>query len=138
MDDDLTEESRSIPKQCCAATRRDGRPCTAPAMGTSRFCFAHDPERTREREAARSKGGRNKAHTARMDRLVPASLRPVLATLLTALDEVHAGTLTPPQAAAMASLAGAVVKVYTTGVMEERIAALEAQHAPHDGVRGTA
>lgn len=135
MDDDMPEESRSIPKQHCAAPRRDGRPCTAPAMGASRFCFAHDPQRAHEREEARRRGGRNKAHAARADRLVPASLRPVLSALLAALDEVHDGALAPQAASAMTSLAGAIVKTYSVGVIEERLAALEAAQPPADDDR---
>jgi len=133
----MDEATRRKPKQC-AATRKDGTPCTAPAMGEAVYCFAHDPARAEERREARQRGGVNRARSARIERLVPNTLRPVVALLLDALDEVHRGTLTPPQAAAMASLAGAVVKVYTTGVMEERIAALEALNAPKDDGRRTA
>lgn len=57
---------------------------------------------------------------------MPAVLRPVLDSLLVALPEVRAGTLTPAHASAMAALAGAIVKVWQAGVVEERLAALEA------------
>src|SRR5947209_4859301 len=113
----------------CRATRRDGQPCTAPVLGGGEYCFAHDPARQAERRAARERGGQHKATGARLGKLVPATLRPVLATLLAALDEVHGDgegpTITPAQASAMASLAGAIVKVYQVGTLEERLAALE-------------
>ena len=64
---------------------------------------------------------------ARLDRLLPATLRPMIGSLLDALDEVHAGTLDPRQASAMASLAGAITKAYGVGVLEERLTALEDQ-----------
>ncbi len=125
----MTQAGPTIPKHC-QATRKDGQPCRAPAL-PSGFCFAHDPAGAAERRAARERGGRNKARPRRLDRLVPATLKPVLATLLAALDEVRGEdgrppALTPAQASALASLAGAAVKVYQVGVLEERIAALEA------------
>lgn len=85
----------------------------------------HDPARREEMAAARAAGGRGKATAARAEKLVPAVLRPVLQTLLAAVGEVKAGTLTTQQAAALSSLASAIVRVYTAGTFEERLAALE-------------
>jgi hypothetical protein len=96
-------------------------------MGAGTLCYAHDPARAVERDEARRKGGANSATRARLDRLVPATLRPMIGSLLDALDEVHAGTLDPRQASAMASLAGAITKAYGVGVLEERVQALEDQ-----------
>jgi len=95
-------------------------------MGRGAWCYAHDPTRSAERDRARRKGGTNSATRARLDRLVPATLRPMIGSLLDALDEVHAGTLDPKQATAMAALAGAITKAYALGVLEERVQALEA------------
>ncbi len=113
----------------CAATRKDGTPCAARALPGGRFCFAHDPARQEGLRASREKGGRGKASAARAGRLVPAVLRPVLDTLLAAVDEVKDGSLTTQQAGALSSLAGAIVKVYQVGTLEERIAALEQAQA---------
>ena len=99
------------------------------------WCFAHHPDREAERRASREKGGRGKATRARLDRLVPATLKPTISKLLDALDEVHAGTLDPRQANAMAALAGAIVRVYQVGTLEERIAALEAAQQGQNGGR---
>jgi hypothetical protein len=96
-------------------------------MGNADFCYAHDDTRGTERDRARRKGGTNSATRARLDRLVPATLRPMIGSLLDALDEVHAGTLDPKQASAMASLAGAITKAYGVGILEERVQALEGQ-----------
>ena len=58
----MTEVSRSESKRrTCAGTRADGGPCTAPVMGPGEFCFAHDPSKIHERQAARIKGGRRSA-----------------------------------------------------------------------------
>ncbi len=113
----------------CSATRRDGTPCAAPpsavdpAMG---YCWAHNPAKREARRAARAKGGRQRATAARAEKLVPAVLRPVLDTLLAAVGEVKDGTITTQQAGALSSLAGAIVKVYQVGTLEERLTALEA------------
>jgi len=45
--------------------------------------------------------------------------------LETALDEVHKGALEPRVGGAMAALAGAMVRVLTSGELEERVRRLE-------------
>ena len=117
----------------CAATRKDGRPCTARALPGGDYCFAHDPARQGALRASRERGGRSKAAAARAEKLVPAILRPVLDTLLGAVDEVKTGAITTQQAGALSSLAGAIVKVYQVGTLEERIAALEAAQETQAG-----
>ncbi len=131
----MGEATRSKPNHC-AVTRKDGQPCTAPALGASGYCFAHDPARVAERQAARQRGGANRARTARLDRLLPDTLRPMIATLLGALDEVHAGDLDPKAATAMAALAGAVTRAYGVGVLEERVSQLEAAQEAAQERRG--
>lgn len=120
----MDEASRSGSKRC-AGSRKDGSRCTAPVMGSGAFCFAHNPQLAAEREAARKKGGANSAARARLERLVPATLRPMIGALIAAMGEVHEGTLDPKRATAMAALAGAVVRAYGVGVLDERVAALE-------------
>ena len=122
----MAEPQRSEAKRC-AGTRKDGTPCAAAVMGTGDFCFAHDDTRATERDRARRRGGTNSATRYRLDRLVPATLRPMIGSLLAALDEVHAGTLDPKQASAMAALAGAITRAYQVGILEERVQALEEQ-----------
>ena len=107
----------------CNATRRDGEPCRSPVVLPSGFCPLHDPER---QAAVRSAGGRAKSRAARLDRLVPATLKPTLALLLTAIDEAYEGTLPPARANAMATLAGAAVRLYQVAELVERVEALEA------------
>ncbi len=122
----MAEANRTDPKRC-AGTRKDGTPCGAAVMGPGTLCYAHDPTRRAERDQARRKGGTNSATRNRLDRLVPATLRPMIGSLLDALDEVHAGTLDPRQASAMAALAGAIVRSYSVGILEERVQTLETQ-----------
>jgi hypothetical protein len=104
----------------CAATRKDGLPCTAQAV-LNGLCIGHQPGAP----AARSKGGRNSSRAARLRGLIPPRLVPVYDKLETALEEVHTGQLESKQATAMAALARAMVAVLTTGELEERVRALE-------------
>ena len=91
--------------------------------GSSGFCVGHNPGA----QEARRKGGQSTSRAARAQRLLPARLRPVADRLEQALRQVHDGELDPRLATAMASLAGALVRVLTSGEMEERMRALEAQ-----------
>jgi len=122
-----------LPDGACRATRRDGQRCRATIVLASGFCPMHDPARQAEVAAARERGGRHKATARRLDKLMPAALKPVIGTLLDALAETHAGDLDPKRASAMAALAGAVGRLYATAILEERLAALEAAHeAAHE------
>ena len=112
----------------CTPTRRDGSPCAAPpsAIGDDGRCWAHSEAKREARREARAKGGANRATSVRAERLMPARLRPVLGAVLAALHDVRSEAITPAQGSAIASLAGAAVKVFQVGVLEERIERLEA------------
>lgn len=112
-------------KQPCLGVRKDGSPCRATPLPGRRFCWAHDNELSGKRQEAREKGGRNRRTEARLTKLMPASLKPVLEKLMTGLDEVYNGTLEPRQASAMASLAGAIGRLYEVAEIEQRLEALE-------------
>lgn len=119
----------------CDALRKDGQPCTAPALPDSPFCFAHDPQRAQDRAEARSKGGRNRAGIVRMRALVPPRLIGVFDQLETALTEVYDGSLDPKRAQAMASVARAMVLVCTAGELEERMRKIEEREMYQDDRR---
>ena len=108
----------------CAASRKDGRPCTAPAL-SGPFCFAHDPDREQERAEARRRGGKGRSTIARLHAMMPRDLRGVYETLGQAMTEVHQGELDPRKASAMASIARAMVAVLEAGDFEERLRRLE-------------
>ncbi|MHB8648238.1 MAG: DUF5763 domain-containing protein [Thermomicrobiales bacterium] len=109
----------------CAGVKKDGSPCTAPAMTESAFCYAHDPSRRTARDEARRKGGRNRANSARRERRWGGPMRGVYDQLMTAMQEVHDGELLPARATAMASLARSIVLTHQIGEVEERLSALE-------------
>ena len=120
----------------CRGTRRDGTPCQAPAhtVNGDGWCWAHDPARAEARREARAAGGRATRRAHRLDRLVPAGLKPALALVLTALEEAYTGDLPPARANAVATLAGAAVRLYQVAELVERVEALEAAHeAAHGG-----
>ena len=94
-------------------------------LGAGTYCFAHDPAKAAERQAARQRGGQHRANLVRLRGLVPPRLISVYDRLESALGEVHDGTLQPGQAAAMAGLARAMVAVLQAGELEERLRALE-------------
>ncbi len=108
----------------CSATRRDGLPCRGIAYKGG-FCMAHDPALANKRREAARLGGKGKARIARLGKLVPPRLIAVYDHLEEALGQVHKGELSPQQATAMASLAGAMVRVLTSGELEERVRRLE-------------
>lgn len=117
----------------CKAARADGRPCGSVVVLTSGYCPMHDPDRQAQMAAARVKGGEGRATTARVDRLVPATLRPVVGKLLDALDGVEDGSLSPRQGAAMAAIASALVRIYDVGVLTDRVVELEKVAAERRG-----
>jgi hypothetical protein len=112
----------------CEATRADHRPCTTHVVGDGRFCFAHSPELVAKRDAARRRGGANRATRVRLAKLMPLHLIPVFETLRGVLDDVVADRIEPKNAAAAASVARAMVTVLQHGEVEERLRKLE-EHA---------
>jgi len=108
----------------CTSIRRDGEPCTAKA-GALGYCIGHAPGA----QEARRKGGRKASRAERAAKLLPSRLHPVVSLLEDALGEVHRGELDPRAASAMASLAGALVRIITAGELEERLRALEGRGA---------
>ena len=120
----------------CLGRRRDETPCMAQALLSSGYCFAHDPDNQANAARARAAGGRGRARARRAEKLMPATLRPVLQKLLDALDEVHDGTLSPRQGEVLACLAGAIVRVYEVSMLEERLAVLEQAQASAPATAG--
>ena len=120
----MSEAARSDPKRC-AAPRKDGQPCTVTTLLADGHCFAHSDLTAEARADARRTGGRNSAKIVRLRRAVPPRLMPIFDRLETALAEIHAGSLDPKLAQAMASLARALVAVLTAGELEERVRRLE-------------
>ena len=97
--------------------------------------MAHDPALADKRQEARRAGGHNSARAKRLGRLVPPRLMAVYDTLELALGQVYKGEIDARVATAMASLAGAMVRVLTSGELEQRVRALE-ERQPQAGTSG--
>ena len=104
----------------CVAVKADGTRCTAPAVFNG-FCVGHMAGSNENR----AKGGKNRATKARMDKKLPLRIRHIVILLEKALIEVHERQISTQQGSAMASLGGAIVKAYESGILEERLTALE-------------
>lgn len=113
--------------ETCIATRKDGKPCVARPLPTGNYCWGHDPAMAEQRRAKSAQGGANRSTSKRLDRLTPASLRPVLDKLYAALDGLEDGTVEPKVGTAMASVASVIVRVHEAAEMEARLAALESR-----------
>lgn len=107
----------------CTAIRKDGQPCQAWAVKDG-LCVGHLPGMLE----ARRRGGTNSSKKARLDAMLPGRLRPILELLETAIKETHSGQLEAKKAQAIASLAGAVVRVLEAGILEERLLRLEERY----------
>ena len=112
----------------CTALRRDGQPCRARAS-LNGLCIGHQPAAAE----ARRKGGFRSSKAHRLQRMLPARLRPVAAVLERAIMQTHRGDLDPRAATALASLASALVRVLESGEIEDRLRRLEAELHPETG-----
>ena len=127
MNQDIVVKQWQVPTSTCTAVKADGTPCRAVALPGRLMCWAHDPALKEKAAEARRQGGHNRSRIARARKAVPDAIGSVQGRLLKALEEVHAGTLEPRVAQAMASLAGAVVRLYEVGELETRLAEFEAR-----------
>jgi len=125
----------------CQAITKGGKPCEAPALAGSTFCWHHDPARAADRAQARSKGGKarhGRAIRHIMDDAPPAALQTpedALCVLEHALAVALALEPSYRQVQALVSVALAAVKVHEAGELSQRIMALE-QRLGLEGVRG--
>jgi hypothetical protein len=77
-------------------------------------------------------GGTNRSTIARFNKKAPQEMRDVLDQLMQALEETDGGQLEPRVATAMATLCGAIVRVYELGELAERVQALEEREEVDD------
>ncbi len=116
----------------CTGRNRRGAPCGMAPVTGSPYCFAHSPERARERAEAREHGGRHRqSGSGTMVSAEPVQLRD-LASLQTLLENAVSDTLQQENSAqrsrTIGYLAGIALRALEVGELEERLAALEARH----------
>lgn len=104
----------------------------APLEGKA-FCWAHDPENVREREAARKKGGRNRQTPksggggGEGDRPQYRSVEAIQALLERTIADTLLQENSDKRSRTLAALAKVQLETIDAGDFEERLAALEAQ-----------
>ena len=116
----------------CVESRRDGKRCRAKPVPGGKRCWAHAPELEEKRRSARQSGGLNSSGPARVRKLLPSRLAPLIGRLENALGEIHDGELEPSRGQAMASLSRAIVAVFSAGEFEERLRRIESEIAEEE------
>jgi hypothetical protein len=115
----------------CAGTKSGGLACRARRITSSKFCFFHDPLKTKERSAARKAGGCRRSSCVPVVALtapdrVLTSAADVAEMLAFSINELLRGRLEPKLANALGYLASTLLKALDVGELEGRLAALEA------------
>ncbi len=113
----------------CTATRADGTPCKGRALPGRSLCWAHSPDHQAKAVEARRKGGSNRSNASRAKKHMSREVRDIVQIVEAAMGGVLQSKITPPQAQAVASLAGAWVKLHELGEMESRLRDLEERAA---------
>ena len=124
----------------CKGTTKAGQPCKAEALAGGDFCFFHDPDKVKERKAARTKGGQagklatladvkpwrvNRAKTGEVVVFEEVTSIEIVKLLADTIDEVKTGEIDAKVANATGYLAGIILKAIQYEAFEERLAAIE-------------
>lgn len=119
----------------CQALRRDGQPCTAPALAGKPYCWGHDPDYASARDLGRRRGGEGRSNARRMAKAMPPRIGQAFDVLEQALVDTRDGKLEPKTAAAMAAVARAMAVLLLPGKLEERLRQLEEDAIERRNVR---
>jgi hypothetical protein len=110
----------------CTGITRTGKKCPNPAIRGD-FCFAHAPDLAAARKQGNRAGGYGKRTERRIAKRMPADLKDTLATLYRVMAAVESGEMEPARASAIAAVSRAIVGVYDAGLVEAKLAELEAK-----------
>ena len=124
-------------RKLCKGIRKDGSPCQGHGLDQyDGYCIAHAPaDLTHE---WRSRGGKNSATAARLDKRIPERLKDMLELLDSGMKQVTDGTLSPARYAAICRGVKLKLDIYRQAdkdmdlIRSEEIQAAAAQHV---GVR---
>ncbi len=114
----------------CTATRANGQRCKAQVLTEGDLCFIHNPANQGRIEEARRKGGKNKGTSARAQKRMPKEVKDIIQVVEAAMGGVLSAKITPPQAQAVASLAGAWVRLHEIGELALELEEIKAQLPP--------
>jgi hypothetical protein len=123
---DIDKDNRESRR--CQHRRKDGKRCNAVSMLGSRFCFFHNPERKKEQEDARKKGGRQ-GRMAALGKNAPniqiKSPDDLIVLLSETISQVRRGEIDPRIANAIGYLSGVLLKAREQGEIEDRLTIIE-------------
>ncbi len=114
----------------CTATRANGQRCKAQVLTDGELCFIHNPANQDRIAQARRKGGKNKGTAARAQKRMPREVREIVAIVEAAMGGVLQVKISPSQAHAVASLAGAWVRLHEIGELALELEEIKAQLPP--------
>jgi hypothetical protein len=118
----------------CSAAKRNGGPCTLPAVGQQGLCWAHDPKNAEKRRRGQSRGGRGKPITE--IRALKKQLEDLAAGVLDGTVERSSAVVVNQIINTRARLIELERKVRETEELEERLGRLEqAQEERGEGRR---
>jgi len=112
-------------KQCKARTQK-GSKCNA-AAGESGFCFAHDPARRTEANAARKLGGFNRRTVARVsgEAVTVQSLADVLKLVNAVILDTWELENSPARSRVLLGCADTAIRALQSSELEERLERIE-------------
>lgn len=130
MDDSKNPTSPTAAGQC-RHLKPDGSRCQANTLRESDYCFFHDPNSAVDREAAQSKGGKERSRRVSVlpadtpDRPL-ANAADVKVLLGETINQLRRGQLDPHVCNAIGYLAGILLRAADQDALEQRVAHLEA------------
>ena len=112
----------------CIYLKPNGEQCGANAMGSSDYCYLHNPEISQEeKQAVRVKGGKIKSLVP-INALPPIKIektRDIMALLTETINQVRGGSLDCRVGNTIGYLAGVAIKDYEISELEERLERIE-------------
>jgi hypothetical protein len=113
----------------CAAITRGGCRCASAVLPESQYCWTHDPAAADRRREASRKGGKARANSERVKKLLPAAMAPeeIGGRLSQVYVDVIEGRVSPKIGTCAATIARALLEVREVGELERRLEELEAR-----------
>ena len=126
-DNDIAQvREGSMEVKPCKATNARGEPCSSPRVEGTEYCFWHNPDLSKERDAARKRGGLNRRQVKAAKPVGPVQAQTpedLLILLEQALTDCLALENSISRAKAVGYLAGVILKVQEA----QKAGGLEAQ-----------
>jgi hypothetical protein len=111
----------------CAARSRAGKPCQMAALKRGRYCWNHSPAVSKQRAAARSRGGRRGLIAPAQGSADVSSIAALQGHVGQALADVLLRPSSEKKAASIARLVECARKLIVEGEVEQQLALLAAR-----------